>query len=66
MKKVFLPQPLHYEVRKETEITKAQLKYLEDLCRYHHVSLEMEIKSLTKSEASRQIDFILSHYGRIR
>ena len=66
VKKVFLPQPLHYEVRKETEITKAQLKYLEDLCRYHHVSLEMEIKSLTKSEGSRPIDFILSDYGRIR
>ena len=24
VKKVFLPQPLHYEVRKETEITKSR------------------------------------------
>lgn len=66
IRKIFLPQPLYYEVKKEGTVTKAQIKHLENLCKYHHITLEMEIKSLTKNEASRQIDFIISHYGKIQ
>lgn len=64
-KGVFEPQPLLYKVKKESPITLSQLKYLKELIAYHKLNIEMELEYLSKSEASRMIDQILSTYGRI-
>ena len=61
----FQTKPLICKVKKEGPITRAQIGYLRDLMEYHHLTLDVEIESMTKNEASRTIDSILSNYGRI-
>lgn len=60
----FQPEALCYRVKKVSPITPAQKRFLTDLCRQHHLVLDAELDSLSKSEASRRIDQILSTYGR--
>lgn len=57
--------PLEFGVKKKSPITPAQLRYLKSLVQIHGIVPEVMIESLTKSEASRMIDKILSTYGRI-
>ena len=61
----FTERKLNFSVKKQSPITKRQAEYLTDLLRYHNLILKGDIKSLTKSEASRLIDRILSEKGRI-
>lgn len=63
-KKLFEPKPLPFKVSKPSPITPKQVKFLEALCEQHEVVLDRAISTLTKSEASREIDRILSHHGR--
>lgn len=56
---------LQFKSKKQSPITAAQLRYLKALVTAHGVSLDKEIESMTKSEASREIDRILSTFGRI-
>lgn len=65
MEQVFSSEPLVYQVKKESPITAAQMRYLKALAEYHHIKLEEEISQMTKQAASRKIDQILSSYGRI-
>lgn len=58
-------QKLEFGIKKKSPITPAQLKYLNALVERHGITLNIEPESMTKSEASRQIDTILSTYGRI-
>lgn len=62
---LFSPYDLVYKVKKQGPITMAQKRYLHDLVKYHKISLGVEADSLTKNEASRLIDTILSTYGKI-
>lgn len=62
---LFSPKPLLYKVKKQGPITPSQKAYLNDLLKYHRIVLDTQIESLTKSEASRKIDTIISQYGRI-
>ncbi len=62
---LFLPVPLEYKMKKQSPITKAQKVYLNDLLKYHTMTLDMQIDSLSKSEASRLIDGIILQHGRI-
>lgn len=62
---VFVPLPMSYKIKKISPITQKQKSYLTDLIRYHRIKFEDDIDELTKSEASRWIDKILSSYGRI-
>ena len=39
--------------------------FFQDLIKYHRIDSNVETDALTKSEASRLIDKILSSYGRI-
>lgn len=57
---------LEYKVKKESPITAAQKRYLSALVDYHNVKLEKAIDDMTKSEASRNIDKILSERGKIQ
>ena len=59
----FVPNALIYKVKKQGPVTAAQKRYLQDLIKYHRIELNVEIDSLTKNEASREIDKILSTYG---
>lgn len=63
--KLFLPVPLICQVKKDSPITPAQVRYLKALLEYHKLDLGIETESLTKSEASRHIDKIILNYGRI-
>lgn len=63
--RLFEPEQLVYQVKKESPITAAQMRYLTALVEYHHIRLEEDIKQMTKQTASRTIDRILSVYGRI-
>lgn len=62
---LFLPAPMFYRARKISPITDSQKRYLKDLAKYHRIELDVEMDSLTKSEASRLIDRIIMNYGRI-
>lgn len=64
--KLFFPAPLLYKVKRQGPITNAQKAYLNDLVKYHKIELDVAIDSLTKNEASRKIDTIISEYGRIK
>ena len=61
---LFKPHPLAWQMPKQSPITAKQKKYLLNLCNTHKITLEKEIESLSKSEASKAIDTILREYGR--
>lgn len=62
----FLAKPLYYKVKKQSFATISQKRYLIDLAKYHRIDLNVSLEELTKSEASRMIDSIISQYGRIK
>lgn len=62
---VFKPYKLAYKSKKQSPITEKQKVYLLDLIKYHRIDFKSDISMMTKSEASRWIDKILSTYGRI-
>ena len=55
MRKCQRPEPktLIYKVKRQSPITPAQKRYLQDLVKYHRINLDVEPESLTKNEASR-------------
>lgn len=61
----FIPRPLLYKVKKQGPITPAQKRDLNHLLIYHKIESDIEIDSLTRSEASRMIDRIYAEYGRV-
>ncbi len=63
--KMFAPKELIYQVKKEGPVTKKQVEFLKKLIKLHNIDYDKEIESLTKNQASREIDIILSTYGRL-
>ena len=61
---LFRPQPLHFQVKRDTPITKPQKERLYRLLAQHNITLETDVEQLTRSEASRFTDKILAKYGR--
>lgn len=61
----FLARPLHYKVKKQQPASERQKRHLKELTEYHKIKLGWELESLTRSEASRITDKIISAYGRI-
>lgn len=61
---LFGPKPLQYQIKKEIPITNRQKKYLLDLMKCHKIKGQ-DLDSMSKSEASRCIDNIIFHYGRM-
>lgn len=59
------PRPLIYTIKKEVPATLRQKEYLRALAKYHKIELEFEIDNLTKNEASRAIDGIISEHGKM-
>ncbi len=62
--KLFLPRELKHQVKKDRPATKSQKKYLLKLLNYHSITAEYNLDRLTRSEASRYADSIISQYGR--
>lgn len=63
--RLFVPRKMIYSAKKQSPITNSQKGYLNDLLKYHKIELNIHIEDMTKSEASRMIDEIILHYGRI-
>lgn len=63
--KLFVPKPLLFHVRRDTPATKPQKERLSRLLAQYEIVLDMDVEALTRSEASRLTDQILSQY-RIR
>jgi DNA polymerase-3 subunit alpha (Gram-positive type) len=61
---LFMPSEYVYKAKKMQPITEKQKKYLKDLVKYHNLCVDFDIDSLTKNEASRKIDKILSEKGK--
>lgn len=61
---LFAPKPLIFKVKKESPITEAQIQRLTVLLERHNLPCAAEVTSMTRNEASRYIDRILSTYGR--
>ena len=55
---------LVYAAKKDSPITAAQKRYLTALLLHNGLKLEQDIELMTKSEASRRIDKIISVYGK--
>ena len=62
---LFEPKPLAYRAKKQGPVTTAQKGYLNDLIKYHKITIDVSLDTLTKNEASRLIDKIISTHGRI-
>ena len=60
----FVPKLLFYKPKKTEPVTKRQCSYLQGLIAMHGLDLTPDYNTLTKSEASRLIDNLLSKYGR--
>ncbi|MBQ3514722.1 MAG: 3'-5' exoribonuclease [Lachnospiraceae bacterium] len=64
----FVPQAMKIAAMKEKKVepmTLKQKKYLSDLVSYHRLKLEINVENLSKSEASKLIDSIILHHGKI-
>lgn len=60
----FTPEILNFKVKKEVPATKPQKERLYKLLVKHKITIDEQIESLTKNEASRITDQILATYGR--
>ena len=60
----FKPYQLIYNVKRQTPITKAQKERLSKLITLHKIDYLYDLDCLTRNEASRITDQILSTYGR--
>lgn len=62
--RLFMPADITYTIKKDTPATAKQISFLNSLLRRYGLQLDKEIDTLSKSQASREIDRILSTYGR--
>ena len=65
MPELFIPEPMIWNMPKWEPITAKQQSYLKSLCAKHQLELPNNMERLSKSEASRMIDKIISQYGKI-
>lgn len=62
----FSPHELQYRAKRQTPATKPQKIHLKELADYHKISLDVSFDTMTRNEASRLTDQIISRYGRIK
>lgn len=63
---LFTPVPLHFKVKKDQPASLRQKQKLYELLTRFEVDEDMEIESLSRSEASRLTDRLLSRYGMVK
>lgn len=64
--KLFVPQQLQFKPKKIQPCTKKQVEYIKALCSVHNIPLPCGASNLSRSEASKIIDNIISQNGRIQ
>lgn len=62
--KLFEPATLVYKIKKESPASKVQKERLYRLLKLHKITPEYDVEGLTRNEASRYQDRILSEFGR--
>ncbi|MCI8453437.1 MAG: 3'-5' exonuclease [Lachnospiraceae bacterium] len=62
---LFSEKKLLFKIKKEKAATKRQKQHLQDLIKYHRISVTVQIESLSGNEISRLIDRIIFTHGRI-
>lgn len=62
---LFVPKQLNYKAKKQGPLTPVQKRDLQRLSAHFNIKADIEIDSLTKSEASRLIQRIHDTYGRL-
>lgn len=63
--KLFMPEQLQYKPKKVQPCTAKQIEYLNLLCCHHQIQMQEHPEELTRSEASKLIDSIISNYGKM-
>ena len=63
---IFEPAPLQYRPKKVQPCTAKQIQYLRALCDYHNLPYQKGAETLSRSEASKRIDYIIGTYGLMR
>lgn len=63
--KLFIPSQLQYKPKKVQPCTKKQIEYLTILCCHHNIQMQEHPERLTRSEASKLIDSIISNRGNV-
>lgn len=61
----FEPRELVYKVKKEGPVTKKQIEQLQRFLSYYGLESEYDINRMTKNEASRYLDRLISSHGHI-
>ena len=64
--KLFAPIQLMFKQKKVQPITKKQMDYIASLCKYHDLCPDKCLEEMTRSEASKFIDSIISERGMIQ
>lgn len=64
--RLFVPEQLMFKEKKMQPITAKQMKFLETLCIENHLPIPCDMERMTRSEASKKIDGIISQYGGMR
>lgn len=62
----FEPKPLIYKAKRQTPATQVQKIHLKELMDYHKISIDLDMDTLTRSEASRITDRIIARYGKVQ
>lgn len=63
--KYFEPRELIYKVKREGPVTKKQIEQLQRFLSHYGLESEYDINRMTKNEASRYLDSLISLHGRI-
>ena len=61
--KLFVPEVMSYKPKKVQPATAKQIEFLTSLCKQYHLNLDTKMEDMTRSEASKKIDEILSTHG---
>lgn len=64
-KKIFEPVRLVYQVKREQPATAHQIERLKKLLAYHNVVTDRNINRMTRNEASRYADWLMTQFGRL-
>lgn len=62
---LFAPEALKVKQKKVQPATNRQKEYLNELIKYHKISINNDLETLTRSEASRLIDRIILNHGQM-
>ena len=63
--KAFEPRKLQFKPKKIQACTAKQVEYLKALCCTHNLEINYDFSSMSRSEASKHIDKIISEYGKM-